>query len=170
MTNTFSTTLGYLGTRVRQRLGLAGPADKLEDIFNYLQLDERTATSGQPTQEQFRLMQAKGYTTVINLAPKNHENALGNEDEVLADLGIRYFHHPVVFTDPKRDDFDGFVALFERCDDERIWVHCAANMRVSAFFYKYRVEQLGWDKARARTDMHKIWEPIRVWQTFIERA
>ena len=45
MTNTFSTTLGYLGTRVRQRLGLEGPADKLEDIFNYLQLDERTATS-----------------------------------------------------------------------------------------------------------------------------
>ena len=113
MTNTFSTTLGYLGTRVRQRLGLEGPADKLEDIFNYLQLDERTATSGQPTQEQFRLIQAKGYTTVINLAPKNHENALGNEDEVLADLGVRYFHHPVVFTDPKRADFDGFVALFE---------------------------------------------------------
>jgi protein tyrosine phosphatase (PTP) superfamily phosphohydrolase (DUF442 family) len=89
---------------------------------------------------------------------------------VLADLGIRYFHHPVVFTAPKRDDFDGFVALFERCDDERIWVHCAANMRVSAFFYKYRVEQLGWDKACARTDMHKIWEPIKVWQQFIERA
>ena len=169
--NSFATMLGYLGTRIRQRLGGDGNLESLDDIFNYLKLDDRIATSGQPTEAQMQLIKNAGYTTVINLAPRDHENALGNEDEVLANLGIRYVHLPVVFTKPTRVDFDSFVAALESCEDSLIWVHCAANMRVSAFFYKYRTEQLGWSIDDAKNDMHKIWEPNKVmpvWQTFID--
>ena len=83
MANTFTTVLGYMGTRVRQRLGVQGKLESLNDIFNFIQLDDRVATSGQPTEAQFSLVKEAGYTTVINLAPKSHENALGNEDEIL---------------------------------------------------------------------------------------
>ena len=148
MANTFNTVIGYYATRVRKRLGWSGNTRDLNDIFNFVQLDERVATSGQPTEQQLGLIKEAGYTTIINLAPKSHENALGNEDELLQALGIRYFHLPV-------------------------WVHCAANMRVSAFFYKYRVERLGWSEESAKVDMDKIWEPgkvMGVWQSFIEEA
>ena len=167
------TVLGYMGTRVRQRLGVEGNLESLSDIFNFIQLDERVATSGQPTEAQFGLVKDAGYTTVINLAPKSHENALGNEDEILEAMGIRYIHLPVVFTNPKRGDFDRFIDAFESCDDDRIWVHCAANMRVSAFFFKYRTERLGWSLDEAKSDLHRIWEPAklnRVWQEFIDSA
>ena len=173
MANTFKTVLGYMGTRVRQRLGVEGNLDSLNDIFNFIQLDDRVATSGQPTEAQFSLVRKAGYTTVINLAPKSHENALGNEDEILERMGIRYIHLPVVFTNPTREDFDRFVDVLESCDDDRIWVHCAANMRVSAFFFKYRTERLGWSSDEAETDLHRIWEPgkvMGVWQTFIDTA
>ena len=173
MANTFTTVLGYIGTRVRQRLGVEGNLDSLNDIFNFIQLDDRVATSGQPTEAQFSLVKEAGYTTVINLAPESHENALGNEDEILERMGIRYVHLPVVFTNPTREDFDRFVDALESCDDDRIWVHCAANMRVSAFFFKYRTERLGWSSDEAETDLHRIWEPgkvMGVWQTFIETA
>ena len=173
MANTFATVLGYMGTRVRQRLGVEGNLESLNDIFNFIQLDDRVATSGQPTEAQFSLVKEAGYTTVINLAPKSHENALGNEDEILERMGIRYIHLPVVFTNPKREDFDRFVDALESCDDDRIWVHCAANMRVSAFFFKYRTERLGWSSGEAETDLHRIWEPgklMGVWQEFIEKA
>ena len=114
-----------------------------------------------------------GYTMVMNLAPKSHENALGNEDEILESMGIRYIHLPVVFTSPTRDDFERFIDALESCDDDRIWVHCAANMRVSAFFFKYRTERLGWTAEQAQADLHKIWEPgklMGVWQDFIDKA
>jgi uncharacterized protein (TIGR01244 family) len=173
LVNTFSTVLGYLGTRVRQRLGVEGKLSSLDDIFNYVQLDDRVATSGQPTEAQMALIKAAGYTTVINLAPKHHENALGNEDEILASLGIRYIHLPVVFTNPTRADFEEFIEAYEACEDERVWVHCAANMRVSAFFYKYRTERLGWRPEDAKSDMDKVWEPgnyLDVWRKFIAEA
>ncbi len=173
MANTFNTVMGYYATRVRKRLGWEGDTRNLNDIFNFVQLDDRVATSGQPTEKQLGLIKKAGYTTIINLAPKRHENALGDEDELLQALGIRYFHLPVVFTNPTRADFERFVETFENCDDERIWVHCAANMRVSAFFYKYRVERLGWSKESAKLDLDKIWEPRKVmgvWQAFIEKA
>ena len=173
MANTFTTVLGYMGTRVRQRLGVEGNLDSLNDIFNFIQLDDRVATSGQPTEAQFSLVKEAGYTTVINLAPESHENALGNEDEILERMGIRYIHLPVVFTNPTREDFDRFVDALESCDDDRIWVHCAANMRVSAFFFKYRTERFGWSSDEAETDLHRIWEPgkvLGVWQTFIDTA
>mgnify|MGYP001964574160 FL=1 len=173
MTNTFTTVLGYMGTRVRQRLGVDGRLDSLSDIFNFIQLDDRVATSGQPTEAQFGLVRDAGYTTVINLAPKSHENALGNEDEILERMGIRYIHLPVIFTSPTRGDFERFINALESCDDDRIWVHCAANMRVSAFFFKYRTERLGWPAEQAQADLNKIWEPgklMGVWQDFIEKA
>ena len=91
MANTFNTLLGYYATRVRKRLGWSGNLRGLDDIFNYVQLDDRVATSGQPTEQQLSLIKDAGYTTVINLAPKDHENALGNEDELLQELGVRYF-------------------------------------------------------------------------------
>ena len=173
MANTFTTVLGYMGTRVRQRLGVEGKLESLNDIFNFIQLDDRVATSGQPTEAQFSLVKEAGYTTVINLAPKSHENALGNEDQILESMGIRYIHLPVVFTSPTRDDFERFIDALESCDDNRIWVHCAANMRVSAFFFKYRTERLGWTAEQAQADLHKIWEPgklMGVWQDFIDKA
>ena len=74
--NSFATILGYLGTRIRQRLGGDGNLESLDDIFNYLKLDDRIATSGQPTEAQMQLIKNAGYTTVINLAPRDHENAL----------------------------------------------------------------------------------------------
>ena len=173
MANTFITVLGYMGTRVRQRLGVEGKLESLNDIFNFIQLDDCVATSGQPTEAQFSLVKEAGYTTVINLAPKSHENALGNEDEILESMGIRYIHLPVVFTNPTRDDFERFIGALESCDDDRVWVHCAANMRVSAFFFKYRTERLGWSAEQAKADLHKIWEPAKlmgVWQDFIDKA
>ena len=50
----------------------------------------------------------------------------------------------------------------------QLWVHCAANMRLSAFMYRYRVCVLGVDKRVARSDLNKIWEPFGVWKKFVE--
>ena len=44
--------------------------------------------------------------------------------------------------------------------EAQLWVHCAANVGVSAFIYRYRTSELGEEEAVARSDMTKIWHPI----------
>ena len=62
--------------------------------------------------------------------------------------------------------------------DRKIFVHCAANMRVSAFMYLYRqIEDTRSvqlcprvDRATAKLDLVKIWLPNEIWQNFIDRV
>ena len=56
----------------------------------------------------------------------------------------------------------------EQLKEVPVHVHCIANYRVSAFFYRYRRDVLGTDETQARADMEEIWHPEGVWATFIE--
>src|SRR5690606_1680022 len=81
---------------------------------------------------QFPAIRAAGYTQVINLAPHGAENALPDERAMVEGLGMRYVHLPVDFSNPTEEDFAAFCAAMSGMSgDERIYVHCAANMRVS---------------------------------------
>ncbi|MBG0794265.1 protein tyrosine phosphatase family protein [Methylocystis sp. H62] len=143
---------------------MADPAD----IYNWLRLDARTTTSGQPTQAQFDEIAALGVREVINLAPATSEKALKNEAEILAALGLRYTYIPVDFQNPTEEDFDRFRAAFESAGESATHVHCIANYRVSAFLYLYRISA-GVEEARARADLDRIWTPNPIWAGFIER-
>ena len=50
-----------------------------------------------------------------------------------------------------------------------VHVHCIANYRVSAFFYRYHRDVLGTDEAQARAEMERIWHPEGVWARFVGR-
>jgi protein tyrosine phosphatase (PTP) superfamily phosphohydrolase (DUF442 family) len=82
---------------------------------------------------------------------------------------MTYTHIPVDFQNPTQEDFEQFCAAMEQFKDAPMHVHCIANYRVSAFFYRYRRDVLGWDDATARADMDAIWKPEGVWEDFIRR-
>ncbi len=54
--------------------------------------------------------------------------------------------------------------------DRPIFVHCAMNMRVSAFVYLYRHLILGIPMSVANDSMLTVWQPNPIWQKFIETA
>ena len=54
-----------------------------------------------------------------------------------------------------------------RLKEVPVHVHCIANYRVSAFFYRYRRDVLGMDETQARSDMEQIWHPEGVWAAFV---
>ncbi len=161
--NTIATSLGFL----RTLFGVGNKSNSLEDIFNYLPISENFVTSGQPTEEQFSLIKDAGYKEVINLAPHGAENALPDEAGLLNTLGLAYVHIPVDFKNPTEQDFQNFCNALTEAGDTKVWVHCAANMRVSAFTYRYRTQVLGDDAAKAGKDMNRIWKPFGVWVEFI---
>jgi protein tyrosine phosphatase (PTP) superfamily phosphohydrolase (DUF442 family) len=166
---TFKTVLGYGLTRIEKLAGFSLRASQLEAIYNYLPISTQLATSGQPTTNQFSAIQSAGYSIIINLAPANVENALPNEAAVVASLGMDYINIPVNFSHPRQQDFEKFVSLLQRHSHQKIWVHCAANMRVSCFIFKYRTAILGTNQNHAQADLRKIWQPNAVWKRFIAK-
>lgn len=165
--NSFRSTAGFFATLLRNKTGISLRRNRPESVYNFRLFDGRFHTSGQPTEKQFAAIRDAGFTRVINLAPAAAENALADEAGTLAALEMDYVHLPVDFKKPSDENFEAFVSAFEARDEGNTWVHCAANMRVSAFIYRYRRDVLKQDEAQARKDMSTIWEPFGVWRKFL---
>ena len=140
----------------------------LADIYNFLPIDERWATAGQPTVEQFAAIKAAGYEVIINLGMPDSPRAVLNEMEVVAAQGIDYVAIPVVWEAPTGADLAAFFAAMNANQAKKRFVHCIANMRVSAFTFLYRALVLGTPVEEARQRLHQIWEPNPIWQQFID--
>jgi protein tyrosine phosphatase (PTP) superfamily phosphohydrolase (DUF442 family) len=140
-----------------------------ETIYNWRRLDDRVTTSGQPTEPQLADIQALGVRHIINLGLHTHEKALPDEAASVSRLGMTYIHIPVDFQNPTDEDFTRFCSAMEQLKEVPVHVHCIANYRVSAFFYRYRRDVLGVDETQARAEMDQIWRPEGVWATFVGR-
>ncbi len=112
---------------------------------------------------------ALGVRHVVNLGLHTHEKALPDEAASVSGLGMTYIHIPVDFQNPTDRDFDQFCAVMDQLKEVPVHVHCIANYRVSAFFYRYRRDVLGSDEAQARAEMERIWHPEGVWARFVSR-
>jgi uncharacterized protein (TIGR01244 family) len=138
-------------------------------IYNWRRLDDRITTSGQPTEQQLADIHALGVRHIVNLGLHSHEKALPDEAASVSRLGMTYIHIPVDFQNPTDRDFEQFCSAMEQLNEVPVHVHCIANYRVSAFFYRYRRDVLGTDEAQARADMEEIWHPEGVWAAFANR-
>ncbi len=167
--STFRTVLGFIRTMITRYTPLDLSRNSLEGVFNYLPISESIITSGQPTEAQFEFVRDTGVRHVINLAPHDAENALPDEASTLGVLGIDYIHIPVDFRHPTEEDYAQFCEAMDQLGDAPVLVHCAANMRVSAFLFRYRRDVLGEDPAKLAEDLHQIWEPFGVWKDFVAR-
>lgn len=147
----------------------------VKDIFNFAPINERISTSGQPTQEQLESARDEGYAAVVNLAPHDAENnALEGEEGLLSSLGLDYFHIPMIWTDPKPEQFVAFCAVMKKLGSKKVLVHCAANYRVSAVVSSYAIKNLGWSVEQADKLVSKIWTSNPeysmndTWQSYID--
>lgn len=141
------------------------PADPV-DVRNWHRRDPRVTTSGQPSEDQLAAIAALGVRHVVNLGLHSHEQALADEGASVRALGMGYVHIPVDFAAPREADFARFCAVMAQLADETIHVHCIANWRVSAFFYRYDRDVLRRDATTARATMEAIWRPDKVWAAF----
>ena len=142
--------------------------ERLEDIYAFLRLSDHVGTGGQPTAEQLAAVRSAGYSVVVNLLPPDAPHALPKEAEIVSALGLKYISIPVVWQEPQSADAERFFGVMDEHQGENVFVHCAANMRVSAFMYLYRVLRQGMPPAQAATDLGRIWSPNQRWREFME--
>lgn len=142
----------------------------IEDIRNFLQLNENLLSSGMPTAEQMKAIAEAGVKVVINLAPFDPKRDLANEGELVKSLGMEYVNIPVEWESPTRQNLGSFMNVMDAHKQDKVFVHCRANYRATGFITLYRVLRLGWKQEEAFTDLRRIWNPeeYSVWQKFIE--
>ena len=143
--------------------------NKLSGIRDFLQLNESLATSGMPQPDDFAALRDSGFDTVINLAMPTSDNAMPNEGDLVTRAGMTYIHIPVNFELPQSADFTRFSRLMDTLEGHRVYVHCAANKRVSAFVFLHRVLRDGKTRPEAESDLRRIWNPAGAWRDFVNQ-
>jgi len=141
---------------------------QINDIYKYQAVDDMLSTSGQPTEAQLASVAREGFGVIVNLALHNDPRySLRDEPGLVQSLGMEYLHIPVAFDAPKEADLLMFFDAMEIHQGQKIFVHCAANMRVSAFLGLYKAIKKSEPTDRAFSLMKTIWKPNPVWASFI---
>lgn len=141
----------------------------IESIINYCYIDDRLATSGQPEQDELAWIADAGYRAVINLALHDAEYSLADEAGSVQALGMDYVHIPVIWQRPEADNLDAFFQIMEQRGGQKLFLHCAANRRVSVFLALYFMARQRWSQQQAMDHIHSIWTPDDVWLMFINQ-
>ncbi len=147
----------------------ASPAD-LTTVLNYVGISDRLTTAGQIDYDQVPLLREEGYEVVVNLATAQERNSL--EGFHVTSSGMTYIHIPVEWERPLLSDVRMFFDVMEANQGRKVFVHCIANMRASAFVYMYRTLIEGVSDEEAREDMDAVWDPGQLgqWAELIESA
>jgi protein tyrosine phosphatase (PTP) superfamily phosphohydrolase (DUF442 family) len=139
-------------------------AENTHQVFDWLW------TSGQLSERDIELLPGLGIEAVINLALPTSSNALTGEAEFVTRLGITYIQIPVVWEHPELHQLEQFFGALKALSGRKVWVHCAKNMRVSAFIYLYRKLRLSESEEAAVHPMREVWVPNETWRVFIDNA
>ena len=153
-------TLNYFGTTAAFAM----------DAENVHAVDDSLWTSGQLSVADIARLPALGVEAVVNLALPTSSNALPGEADAVTALGLPYVQIPVPWEKPEQRHLQQFFGVMDAFDGRRVWLHCAKNMRVSAFVYLYRRLRRGEPEEAARHPMSAIWEPNETWRAFIDEA
>ena len=147
-----------------------------DDMVGWQRLGPEITTSGRLEAGDVARLAALGVRQVINLAMADSPGALADEAELLSAAGMAYTHIPVPFAAPDEGHLAAFLAALE-AGERPLHVHCIANYRVSAFFYRHNRASCGMAEADARALMERHWRPeasdhadMRTWAAFIAKG
>src|SRR5262245_15515797 len=135
----------------------AGQTDSSDPatIRNFVRASADFCTGGQPRMEHFARLKAEGIKAVVNLRTPQEYNA-AEEREAVDKAGLKYFHIPVIYKDPKAEQVDEFLKITDDPANRPMFIHCTAAIRVGAFWLIRRVVRDGWTWDRALEDARKV--------------
>ena len=132
-----------------------GAKPELPPIRNFLRVNQEFCTGGQPRNEHLEKLKADGIKTIINLRPPGEHRA-AEEEEMAKKLGLRYINIPVVYATPKEEDAVAFLKATDDKENRPAFIHCAAAIRVGAFWMIRRVLRDGMPVEAAEEEAKKI--------------
>ncbi len=144
----------------------------IQNAYNFVAVSANISTSGLPSAEQLAGLRSEGFAAVINLLPENDQYAVAGERDIVERQGLEYVQIEVDFLAPSQADFDAFSSAMQRLHGQRLYVHCAANYRVSVFYGMYAFLRGDWSRANMMRHIHSLFNPDDhpPWAEFIEQT
>jgi protein tyrosine phosphatase (PTP) superfamily phosphohydrolase (DUF442 family) len=135
--------------------GAQTPTQETPPIRNFLKVNEEFCTGGQPRLEHLEKLKAEGVKAIINLRQPSEHRAT-EEEETAKKLGLRYINIPVVYGEPKEEQATEFLKVTDDKQNRPAFIHCAAAIRVGAFWMIRRVLRDGMTLEAAEEEAKKI--------------
>lgn len=135
-------------------------------VMNYHRVNDRLVTGGHLLDGGTTALKHEGVTVVIDL----RDDPPSGEQGRFAEHGIEWINIPVVWRNPRAEDFDRFSETMRQHQDDHVLVQCAANYRASAMTYLYRVVVEKVPEDEAAKDLHAVWNPDDndTWREYVD--
>lgn len=128
---------------------------ELPPIRNFMKINDDYCTGGQPSPQHLEKLKRDGVKVIINLRPKS-EHRSDLEEARARELGLEYINIPVDYSNPKDEQADEFLKVTDDPDNRPAFIHCAAAIRVGAFWMIRRVVRDGWAIEKAEEEATRI--------------
>ncbi|WP_431483690.1 L-tyrosine/L-tryptophan isonitrile synthase family protein [Pseudomonas solani] len=140
----------------------------MSNIMNFRKINSRLWSGGQPNAEQIKWLHSAGVKVIINMAPYDPRYSIEDEPGLVSSLGMTYHHYPMDFNKPMVDEYQLMRAALRAHVDEHVFVHCAANYRVTVLLGRYGVDELCWAPEKSDALIASVWrlEDFPVWEKF----
>lgn len=145
----------FVGVILMSALRVVAQQAEVPPIRNFLRINEQFCTGAQPRLEHLAQLKAEGVKAIINLRQPSEHRAEEEEAEAKR-LGLRYFNIPVVYGSPKDEQVTEFLKLTDDKANRPAFIHCAAAIRVGAFWLIRRVLRDGMTIEAAEEEAKKI--------------
>ena len=134
---------------------LSSVQEPVPPIRNFIRMNSQFCTGAQPRLEHLEMLKKDGVKAIINLRTPSEHRA--SEEETKAkELGLRYYNIPVVFGDPKEEQVTQFLSITDDVNNQPAFIHCAAGIRVGAFWMIRRVLRDGFTIEAAEKEAEQI--------------
>ena len=130
-------------------------AQQVPPIRNFVRLNADFCTGAQPRLEHLEKLKADGVKSILNLR-QTSEHRAAEEEGKAKELGLQYFNIPVAFGEPKEEQVAEFFKITDDQKNFPIFIHCAAGIRVGAFWLIRRVLRDGWELEAAEKEADEI--------------
>ncbi len=142
------------------------------DIYNFLRLNEKYCTGGQPRAEELAELKATGTRAIVNLRrPSEFEEAA--EVAEARRLGLRYYNIPVNSRAPQDEQVEQFLKILKDPENLPVFIHCGSANRVGGFWMIQRVLVDGWSIEKAEAEALRVGmrsQPVKDFaRSYIER-
>ena len=125
------------------------------NIKNFLRINDKICTGGQPSLDDLARLKADGVKAVINLRQSSEFNAV-EEAAKAKELGLLYFHIPFDGANPKPEAADEIQKVMDDPANRPMFIHCTTANRVGGFWMIYRVLKDGWKLEEAEEEAKKV--------------
>ena len=131
------------------------PAERLDlaGVPNLGRVHTRLLRGGQPTDDGFRALAARGVTLVVDL--RGGDQRSDAERALVTSLGMEYVAIPMSgWRTPRPDEVERFLDLLREDREGAVFVHCRRGAeRTGVMIAAYRINDQAWSPAEARAEM-----------------